>query len=62
MKIIHRITRVIYLMSAGVAIAIAIFPPALYSYLSYQNCSIALITEAEVLAPAFNGLIANPET
>jgi len=60
---IHRIRLVIDRMAAGLAVAIALLPPALYSYISYQNCSIVLKTEAEVLAPAFTELlIAHPDT
>lgn len=60
---LRKITRVINLMAAGIAVTAAILPPALYFYLSYQNCSTALKTEAEVLAPAFIDLMTtNPET
>jgi len=63
MEHIHRIRRVIDRMAAGLAVAIALLPPALYSYLSYQNCSIVLETEAEVLASAFTELLAaHPDT
>jgi PAS domain S-box-containing protein len=63
MELIHRKTRVIDRMAAGLAVAIALLPPALYSYLSYQNCSISMKTEAEVLAPAFTELLtAHPDT
>jgi PAS domain S-box-containing protein len=63
MEVTHRITRIINLMAAGVAVATAFLPPALYSYLSYQNCSTALKTEAEVIAPVFTGFVtAYPET
>ena len=63
MEHIHRIRRVIDRMAAGVAVAIALLPLALYSYVSYQNCSIVLKTEAEVLAPAFTDLLtAHPDT
>ena len=63
MEDIRRITRVIDLMAAIVAAATAFLPPALYFYLSYQNCSTALKTEAEVIAPAFFEVVtAYPET
>jgi hypothetical protein len=56
-------TRVIDRMAIGLAVAIALMPPALYSYVSYQNGSIALKTEAEFLAPAFTDLLtAHPDT
>jgi PAS domain S-box-containing protein len=63
MELIHKIRRLIDRMAAGIAIAIALLPPALYFYLSYQICSIGLKTEAEILAPAFSGMLtANPDT
>jgi len=63
MELIPRITRVIDRMAACLAVAIALLPPAFYFFLSYQNCSIALKTEANVLAPAFTDLLtAYPDT
>ena len=63
MERIHRVTRVIDRMAAALAIAIALLPPAIYSYVSYQNASIALKTEAEVLAPALTEMLtAYPDT
>ncbi|MHB1011429.1 MAG: hybrid sensor histidine kinase/response regulator [Desulfobacteria bacterium] len=56
-------TRVIDRVTAGLAVAIALLLPSLYFFISYRNCSIALKTEAEVLAPAFTELLtAYPDT
>jgi hypothetical protein len=50
-------------MAAVVAVATAFLPPALYFYLSYQNCTTTLKTEAEVIAPTFFELVtAYPKT
>lgn len=63
MKYVIGMMRVVDRMAMGLAVAVALLPPALYSYVSYQNSSIALKTEAEVLAPAFTDLLtANPDT